>query len=143
MKSRFWVLAAVLLLIAVACEGGGSVSGMRGTCRSIGDSGSCDGGYNRLSGVYRQRLDLDFYQSGDAVQVDATVTVESGRVRISITAPDGTLTSAEAVSGSPASISGLGTAARGAAGTTYLSITYEAIDGEVSGLAYAIEFGRP
>ncbi len=143
MKSKLCLLVAIVLVILVACEGGGSVSGRRESCRSSGDSGRCEGGFNRLSGTYTQRIAADFYQQGDAVFVEATIAVEGGTLRVSVEAPDGTVAVAEASPSAPASLDGLSAVSRGMEMEVYIPLTYEALDGEATGVAYTVAYQRP
>ena len=93
-KQFLLLLTTLLLLTATACSGGtgGSVSGTRQSCQSSGGSGTCEGGINKLSGTFSHKVESGFYRKGDGVQVEANFAIQSGRMKASLEAPDGTVT---------------------------------------------------
>lgn len=143
MKPRLYLMLVIVLLVAMACEGGGSVRGHRESCRASGDTGRCEGSFNKLSGTYAQRMEANLYRPGDAVFIEANVSVESGAIRISVEAPDGTVTSMEVGPGASSSLSGLSTAESGMDVDAEIPISYEALDGEATGVSYTVDFRRP
>lgn len=138
------IILLALILAALACSGGtsGSTSGSRQSCQSSGDAGTCEGGYAKLSGTTTQKIELDFYKKGDPVLVEGTFSVGSGGLKVSIEAPDGTLTTAEAQPGAPAMLSGVGTV-QSSFDELSLSLTLEALDETAEDIVYSISFRQP
>lgn len=144
MNKKLLLILTTLLLAAIACSGGtgGSVSGTRQSCQSSGGSGTCEGGINRLSGTFTHKVETSFYRKGDAVQVEANFTVESGRMKITLEAPDGSLTTAEASPGTTITLFGLATV-DGSMDDTFIPLKLEALDGDVQGISFIISFSQP
>ena len=144
MKKQLFIVIAVLLLGIIACEGGtgGSVTGSQSSCEFVGNSGTCDGGFKKLSGTYDTKLSAGYYQEGDPVFIEGTVAVETGRVKITFTANDGTVTTANAAPGSPATLSGRA-AVESFIDDLFIPITFEAIDKEASGISYSVTIREP
>jgi hypothetical protein len=143
-KNRLLMVGLIIILAALACSNGtgGSVTGSRQSCQSVSGVGTCEGGYNKLSGTYTHKIELDAYNKGDAVAVNAVFSIQSGRLKATIEAPDGTQTTAEATPDSPLSLSGLGTI-DSSFDEVFLSITLEAVNDEVRDINYTINFERP
>lgn len=134
-------LALVVLLgTALACAGGtsGGVVGSGERCSQTGGGGACEGMFNKLSGTYGMDIEDDNVFSGDAVQVQAEVSVESGTVRVSVESPDGEIASAEAAPGRAATLVGVAEA-----DMEGFEVTFEAVDGDASGVTYRISYQIP
>ncbi len=143
MKASMRWFSVALLIVMVACNGGGSVRGMYGTCRTAGSEGECEGGFRQLSGRYIHRIEATrHYRMGDEVFVEAWVSVEEGRVMVIIEAPDGVDIAAEAAPGEPASIAGLTTTGR-MSEEVHVPIIYEALEETVTGVEYHVTFREP
>lgn len=136
MKRAMWTfLILSLILVLAACEGGtsGSVLGSSSSCRQGGGGGSCEGRYRTLRGTYGADVEDENIDTGDSLQVQVDVSVESGRVSVSVEAPDGERASATAEPGQPARLLAL------AAGEWEgFEVRFEAVDGEASGVTYTI-----
>ena len=139
MKKQIWLALAALLAAALACSSSsGSAVGSGESCDRNGNAGTCKGSYSKLSGAYSKTVKADLVHANDAVPVDITFSVESGTVRISAKAPDGTVTSAEATPGTPATLSGNATGALG-----QFTVTFEAVGGDATGVTYTIAYQIP
>ncbi len=144
MKRRFLIIVLLLLLAVIACGGGtgGSVTGSRESCQVVSGTGTCVGSYNRLSGIYTHKIETEFYQEGDLVDIDALFSVESGRMKISFEGPDGMVVTAEVAPGSPASLSGMAVV-DSFTQENFIPIKMEALNGNVEGISYTIDFRYP
>lgn len=144
MKKRFLMMTIALMLAASACSGGtgGSVSGTRQSCQSSGGSGTCEGSINRLSGTFNHRVETGFYRKGDAVQVDANFSIESGQMKASLEAPDGSLTTIEVAPGMTGTLSGIATV-DSSMDEVFIPIRLEAMNGNVEGISFMISFSQP
>jgi hypothetical protein len=137
MRWKRTVLILALVIAAVACEGGtgGSASGSRERChRSVG-SGTCEGHFDRVTGKYTKKFEV-----GSGVGpplVDLTVSVESGTLRVSYEASDGSTVSAETTPGSPATLSGDITSTFEA-----ITVVFESVTEEARGIDYTLKFER-
>lgn len=131
-----WPLTA-LLLAALACASGtsGGVIGSGESCRSTNGTGYCEGTYKKLSGTYGKEIEDDALSSGDAIDVQVQVSVEEGGVRLSLTAPDGSVASVDASPGNAATLSGV---AEGDFGS--FEVTFEALEGSAGGVHYRIDY---
>jgi hypothetical protein len=139
MKKQIWLALAALLAAALACtSSSGSAVGSGESCDRNGNAGTCKGSYSKLSGAYSKTVKADPVHANDAVPVDITVSVESGTVRVSAKAPDGTVASAEANPGTPATLSGNATGALG-----QFTVTFEAVGGDATGVTYTIAYQIP
>jgi len=139
MKKQIWLALAALLAAALACSSSsGSAVGSGESCDRNGNAGTCKGSYSKLSGAYSKTVKADLVHANDAVPVDITFSVESGTVRISAKAPDGTVTSAEATPGTPATLYGNATGALG-----QFTVTFEAVGGDATGVTYTIAYQIP
>lgn len=144
MMIKMLMAVTFLLLTASACTGGtgGSVSGIRQSCQSSAGSITCQGTINRLSGRFSHEVETTFYNQGDSVMVEARFDIESGQMQVSINAPDGSQTTAEALPGTSAILSGLATVTS-ALDANAIPITMEAIDGNVEGISFNIRIRQP
>lgn len=144
MIKKLLMALTFVLLIASACTGGtgGSVSGTRQSCQSSAGSINCEGTINRLSGRFTHEVETTFYNDGDAAFVEARFDIEAGQMQVSITAPDGSQTTAEALPGTPAHLSGLATVTS-AWEANGIPITLEALDGNVEGISFDINISQP
>jgi hypothetical protein len=136
MRKGIWALLTLaLIVVLVACEGGtsGSVIGSSSSCRQGGGGGTCEGRYRTLRGSYGEDIEDESVDSGDSVQVKVDVSVESGRVSVSVETPDGERAGATAEPGQPASLIAL------AAGEWEgFEVRFEAVEGEAGGVSYTI-----
>jgi hypothetical protein len=141
-NKRIYPILAITLLAAVliACEGGtsGSIVGGRESCTHRGSSGVCDGTWKKLAGTYGKDVENESISSGDAVDVQVQVSVESGKVRVSLQSPDGEESSVEVEPGKAATLSGM---AEGS--FEEFEVRFEAVEGEASGVAYTISYQVP
>ncbi len=144
MIKKMLMAVTFLLLTASACTGGtgGSVSGTRQSCQSSAGSITCQGTINRLSGRFTHEVETTFYNEGDTVLVEARFDIEAGQMLVSNTAPDGSQTTAEAMPGTSANISGLATVVS-SWDANAIPITLEALDGNVEGISFDITISQP
>jgi hypothetical protein len=128
-----WVLA-VLVVLSTGC-GGGTAIATRQSCSGTFASGTCQGSIGRLSGVHAIGVEGDPDGFADAAQVRAEITVERGRLNVSVESPDGDVESVEVSPGSAAVL-------EGEVEITFeeFDISFEALDGEASGIAYTVEY---
>ncbi len=143
MSKRIYLAAAIILAVAIACEStgsstSGSAVGGSESCNRTGNSGTCTGSFSKVSGTFAKTVKVDRIHVNDAVPVDVTVSVEGGTLRASVKSPDGTLASAEATPGNPAKFSGTATG-----GLDQFTVTFEAVGGEATGVAYTIAYQMP
>ncbi len=140
MKRQIWVGIVVLVLAALACGSGtsGSAIGSGESCNRTGNSGTCTGTFSKVSGTYTKQVKVDRLHVNDKVQVQVTASVESGTLRVSIKAPDGTVSSADATPGNPATVSGTAAGAN-----EQFPVAFEAVGGDVSGVSYTIGYQAP
>jgi hypothetical protein len=133
------VLAILMLILsALACESTGSTVGSHRACRSTIGSGQCEGSRKKLSGTVTEDIENDRISSFDTIPVEITVSVESGAVRVSCKDPDGETPSAQASPGSPAALS-----ADCEGDFDELEVTFEALDGDATGVSYTINYQVP
>jgi len=135
MRKMSWIVPVVLVIAALACEGsvGSSVSNEAYTCSQAGGVGSCNGSIGSLSGSISKELDVG---GSGPVPVNMNATVGEGTLRVSFEAADGSTVSADATPGNPAVLS-----AEVSPSDDVVAVTFEAVDGKVSGVAYSFEFG--
>ena len=142
-KKHYFVLIVLCLMLS-ACSGGaeGAVSGTRQSCQSVGGQIACEGRINRLSGTFTHEVETDFYRQDDAVLVEAMFSVQSGRLIISVEVPDGTLSEAEVLPGTPAVLVGLATVISSLEEQA-IPIKLQAPDGVVEGIVFDIYISQP
>ena len=128
----------MLILSALACESTGSTVGSHRACRSTINSDQCDGRWKRLSGTVTESIENDRISSFDTIPVEITVSVESGTVRVSCKDPDGETRNAQASPGNPTSL-----LADCEGDFDEIEVTFEALDGDAAGVAYAINYQVP
>lgn len=124
-----------LCLLLVACAGGtsGSIIGSSQSCRAGGGSGSCSGRIGKLTGTYGMDIEDEGIFSGDPVDVELTVSVESGAVLVSVEDPDGKMYSVEIEPG------GLGRLVGVSSGEfDGFEITFQAMEDQAAGLSYEL-----
>ena len=140
MHGRIVLVPVILMLIlsALACESTGSTAGSHRACRSTVGSSQCEGGWKELSGTVIENIENDHISSFDTIPVEITVSVESGTVRVSCKDPDGETGSAQASPGSPATLS-----ADCEGDFDELEVTFEALDGDATGVSYTINYQVP
>jgi hypothetical protein len=138
-KNRFVpILSLVVIFVAVlACEGGtsGSVMNTSQTCEIIGNRGECQGKLGKLSGTYGKDIEDEGISSFDVIDVELSVTVESGSVKVSIQGPDNEISSAQAGPNQPATLVGV---AEG--DFDGFEIQFEALDGEAVNVRYNLVY---
>lgn len=130
-----WLLVAGVVLTACAGGTSGSIVGGRESCRINGGVGYCEGRFNRLNGIYGKDIEDDFIFGGDQVEVTVDASVESGSVRVSVEAPNGSVSSLDVTPDSPGTLVGI---AEGQ--FDGFEVTFEAIGGEASGIEYRIDY---
>lgn len=125
------------LIILAACAGGtsGNVVGGRESCRINGGVGYCEGKFNRLNGTYDKDIEDEFIFGGDHVDVTIEASVETGIVRISVEAPNGSIASIDITPDSPGTLIGI---AEGE--FDGFEVTFEALEGEATGVEYRIDY---
>ena len=128
----------VVLLAAVGCEGAvsGSSSGHSGTCRSFNYTGTCEGSYKKIKGTYGHGIEVEGVPSDTPVDVEVTVSVREGGLRLSVTDPDGKSTSVEIKPGSTGTLVGVSTV------DTWeeFDIKFQALAEEATDISYKIEY---
>jgi len=132
------LVLVMLILSALACQSTGSTVGSRQTCRNANGSGQCEGSWKELSGTVTENIENDRISSFDTIPVEITVSVESGTVRVSCKDPDGETRSAQASPGSPATLS-----ADCEGDFDEIEVTFEALDGDATGVSYTINYRVP
>jgi hypothetical protein len=144
MVRKLLFIFIILIMAVSACSGGtaGSVTGSRQSCRGSGDEVTCEGGFNKLSGTYTLDVETSFFTEGETVLVEAYFTVESGQMKVSIEAPDGTLEETQAVPGEIAVLFGLATA-ESSFDENAVPITLQAVNGDVEGIVFEIYLSQP
>jgi len=143
-KKLLLVVFTIFFLTLSACSGGtgGMVTGSRQSCKSSGGTAFCEGKINKLSGTVTHEAQTSNFRDGEAVLVEALFNIESGRLRISITAPDGTVTLREAAPGAPAELIGIATV-DSSMDDNVTPLTLEALDGDVQGITFSIAVTLP
>lgn len=144
MDRKLLIIMTLLILITSGCSGGtgGSVSGTRQSCQSVGGLISCEGGINKLNGTFSHSVAASYYRKGESVVVEALFAVESGSMAVSIDAPDGTQTRAEVEPGNPAVLKGLGTVESSLDENT-VPFKLQALNGTVEGITFQILISQP
>jgi hypothetical protein len=144
MHKKLLVVSIILILVLSACAGGtsGSVSGSQQNCREAGGEVVCDGRINKLSGTYGFEIETGSFNEGDAVLVEAYFITTIGSMKVSVEAPDGSLTEAEVVPGEIGVLLGLGTVESGF-DQNAVPITLHSADGDVEGITFEIYLSRP
>ncbi len=140
MQTRIWVGLCLLVVAALACASGtsGSAVGSGESCNRTGNSGTCTGTFSKVSGTYTKNIEVDRLHVNDPVNVEITASVEAGTLRVSVKAPDGTVSSSEATPGSPAKVSGTAVGGNG-----QFAVAFEAVGGDISGVSYSITYQAP
>jgi hypothetical protein len=127
-------LIMLLLLLSVGCGGtSGSATGGSISCSGTSGGASCTGRYSKISGTVSQ--DIETSGNADSVDVEATLSVESGSVRLYVRGEDDVESSAQATPGQPASLAGVAEVS-----FDEFSVYFQALDGPATGLTYSIEF---
>jgi hypothetical protein len=138
-RCLFWLMFVLLMIALAGCLGGGesvySVYNQFQSCSWTEGSGSCKGSLGRLSGAYPENIKNDSLSNRDAVQVRAEVSVEQGKVNVSVESPEGEIASVAAGPGSPVMLEGLAEIS-----FDEFNVTFEAVDGEARGISYTIEY---
>jgi hypothetical protein len=144
MKKQLFFVIAVLLLGSIACGGGtsGFVGGSHRSCEFNGGIVTCTGLVYKLIDSHDMKIDANYFRKGESVIVEGTIAVEIGRVKITLTGSDGTVTTANAAPDSPATFESLVTV-ESFIDDIYIPITFEALDEEASGLSYLITIQEP
>jgi len=134
-KHSAFVLAAIVILLLAACSGGssGSIIGSSQSCKTGGGSGSCTGRIGKLSGTYSMDIEDGGIFSGDAVEVEITVSVDNGLVDVSVEDPDGKTYSIEVEPGVQDTLLGVSTGSFDG-----FSFTLQAVGGPAEGVAYEL-----
>lgn len=131
------VCLIAILLSSLACEGGtsGSVVGSGETCRAESGGGVCEGTFSKLSGTYGKDIEDDDIMSGDLIDVEVEVSVESGSVRISVESSEGGKVSTDAEPGQPGTLIGVADGE-----FEKFTVTFEATEGEARNVTYTINY---
>lgn len=127
----------MILLSILACEGGtsGSVTGSSQSCQWGTNIGVCDGEFKKLTGTYGIDIENDDISSGDAIDVQAKVSVESGVVNVSVESPEGRISSLQVSADHPGELIGQ---AEGDFGT--FEVKFEAVDGDAENIVWSISY---
>jgi hypothetical protein len=113
-------------------RGGASVVRHCKRCRAAGHAGRCKGRFGSLRGTYREEIGIAV---GPAVRVRSDVSVERGRVNVSVASPEDDVTSVEVTPRKPALVEGV--ARVDADGFV---VTFEAVGGKARDITYTLEF---
>jgi len=139
MKKRWIpiVCALILILTILACgtSTSGSVTGSSQSCQRVGTQGVCEGNFGKLKGTYGLDVEDDGISSTDEIDVEATVNVGSGSIKISVTDPEGSTTSIQAAPGQPATLIGV---AKGE--FSAFKVTFQALEDEAKDVQYTISY---
>ena len=144
MYKKLLLFFIILMMGLSACSGGtaGSVTGSQQSCRGGSGEVICDGRINKLSGTYNFEVETGFFNEGDAVLVEAYFISTIGSMKVSVEAPDGSLTEAEVVPGEIGVLLGLATVESSIDENT-IPITLQAVDGDVEGITFEIYLSQP
>lgn len=123
-------------------QASGSSMGSSQSCQSKGGLTTCTGKINKLSGAISHDAAISNFRVDEIVQVEASFTVESGRLQIALEDPDGILTVAEATPFAPAYLYGLATV-ESAFDENAVSLKLQALDGDVQGINFEIFITLP
>ena len=137
-KAVICLVFALLVVSSLACESTGSSVGGHHRCSYFNGSGSCEGGWKKISGTTSHEIENEDIDAFDAVRIQLTAAVEGGTLRVSCEDPSGEPLSAQASPGSPASLSG---ECDGSFGD--FDIVFEALDGEATGVSYSLQYEVP
>lgn len=129
-----WVM---ILLSIIACEGGtsGSVVGSSQRCEWGGSGGICNGSFKKLSGTYGVDIEDDDIFSGDIIDVEAVVSVESGVVNVSVKSPDGRISSMQVLPNRPGTLVG-----QAEGDFSAFEVIFEAVDDEAQNIVWLISY---
>lgn len=144
MIKKLLLVFAIIILFISACSGGtgGSVSGTRQSCQSSGGQIRCEGRIDKLTGTFSHEVETSFFREGEAVLVESHFTIESGQMQITIEAPDGTQSTAEALPGTPAVLIGMA-AVESSFEENAVPLRLQAVDGAVEGISFMIFVSQP
>lgn len=144
MVKKLLLVVSLILLAFSACSGGtsGSVIGTRQSCQSSGGIVTCQGRINKLSGTYSLDLETSYFSEEDVVRLEAYFTIEKGKMKVSIDAPDGSHVEVDVAPGSEGILIGL-TTVESSMEENVIPITLQAIDGDTEGIDYEIYFALP
>jgi hypothetical protein len=128
-----WLSLILVVLMVAACTGGtsGSILNSSQNCKTGGGTGSCTGRIGKLNGTYGMNIEDGDIFSGDPVEIEITVSVESGLVEVSVEDPDGKRYSIQVEPGDQATLLGVSTG-----GFDGFEITFQAVDGQAQNLSY-------
>jgi hypothetical protein len=127
------LMLVLALFIVLGCQGGtsGSATGSSHSCSGGGGSGSCDGRIGKLSGTISEEFETS--SGADYVDVEATVSSESGIVRMWVMGPNDEKPTVEAGAGASATLKGQAEVSFDA-----FKVYFQAVDGTASGVKYTL-----
>jgi DNA-directed RNA polymerase alpha subunit len=141
MRRLALIVAIVGLVLLMACQSGSTMGGHK-RCSSqqrLGEgSGTCEGGWKTLSGITTLEIENDDIWSTDQIPVNMQITVESGSLQVSCKQPGDERLKVQVRPGETAVLAGVCEA-----DSEEFDITFEALDGEATGVAFAIEYEVP
>ena len=143
MKILKILLLFILLITLAACENGGYAKGEQ-TNASISDlEGTFEGKYSSVVGRYIRRFETLPTFSGYEANVEITISIESGTMKVFIITPEETEISEIVIPNNPITLSGLSIIESGAE-FYYIPIIFEAIgEEEVTGIQYTFSYKAP
>jgi len=132
-----WIPLLMIFLAMIACEGGtsGSVVGSSQSCQWGGSGGICEGKFKKLSGTYGVDIENDDISSGDKIDVEVEVTLESGVVNVSVESPEGRISSVQVLPNQPGTLIGQAEGEFSA-----FEVTFEAVDGDAENIVWSISY---
>lgn len=139
MKKKIWLFFVLLLMLMLAACTGEGTSGSaygHGQKHLANDrGGTVEGDFNRVKGTYPSSYEVSIYNK-DFVNVDITVGVETGRLRVFLKSPDGSTPELFLKPGETGRLTG---AARVWADESFV-VYFEAQDGEAEGITYSMVY---
>jgi hypothetical protein len=138
LRHSLWLALSAILLLGAACEGGtsGSVTGSRQRCSSRSRAGNCSGSFKTLSGTYS--LDVENESVASSVEVEVSVAVERGSLKVYLKTPDDETQSVEVPAGGSATL-------RGTAQGEWdgFKVYFQAVEGSAEGVTYELSYQVP
>jgi hypothetical protein len=125
------LLLSFLVLVTLAgCE---ALAAYGGACPYAEDTGRCEGRISSLDEAYSHEI---YAERRVAVGFSANVSVEQGRVNVSVESPNGDVTSVVATPQEPAVFEGMAVVR-----SEYFDVTFEPVDGKAFGIHFVVEYG--
>ena len=144
-KTAIWqtLLIITLLFTLSACENGGYAKGEQTNVFLSDLEGTFEGSYTSVVGSYIRRFETLPTFPGYEANVEITISIESGTMKVAITQPDETVISEIVTPNNPITLSGLSIIESGVE-FYYIPIIFEAIgEEEVTGIQYTFSYKAP